>query len=156
MTNSVSAWWRASEPLTFLPLLYPRDPVESTKSTLKSREGGIGIIAGLFFFPPSKVCAVPGALWFRLKSKWKQCCFFSFTPPPSSRTACQNIFSWIISDTRGPRFTCLPCLPPRPTPLFAWVAWPSLGQLIGCTWLKWTVCYPHAKGAMRKLLRLLL
>lgn len=28
--------------------------MESTKSTLKSREGGIGIIAGLFFFLPQK------------------------------------------------------------------------------------------------------
>lgn len=30
---------------------------------------------------------------------------------------------------------------------FRSTVWPSLGQLIGCTWPKWIVCYPHAKGA---------
>lgn len=31
-----------------------------------------------------------------------------------------------------------------PFPPFAFSAWSSLGQLIGCTWPKWTVCYPYA------------
>lgn len=79
----------------------------SGKSTLDSKERK---------YPAaylSQMCAVSGALWFCLNSKWKQCCFFSFTPPSSSRTACQAAFLWIISDMRGP-------FQPSLTPLPVW------------------------------------
>lgn len=96
LTNSDSAWRRTAVPLAFLPLLNPWDLVEFTKSTLESKEGKYPAVF------PSQMCAISGALWFRLNSKWKQCCFFSFTPPHSSRTACQTTFLWIISDMRDP------------------------------------------------------
>lgn len=73
-------------PLAFLPLVNLWDCVESTKSTLESK-GGKYPAAYL-----SQMCAISGTLWFQLNSKWKQCCFFSFTPPPSSRTACSGRF----------------------------------------------------------------
>lgn len=96
LTNSDTAWRRTAVPLAFLPLLNPWELVESTKSTFESKEGKYPAVF------PSQMCAIFGALWFRLNSKWKQCCFFSFTPPPSSRTACQTTFLQIISDMRGP------------------------------------------------------
>lgn len=77
------------------------------KVNIKSEEGKYPAVF------PSPMCAIFGALWFRLNSKWKQCCFFSFTPPPSSRTACQTTFLWIISDMRGPFQPSLAPLCPR-------------------------------------------
>lgn len=41
LTNSDSAWRHTAVPLAFLPLLNPRDLVESTKSTLRLRKGNI-------------------------------------------------------------------------------------------------------------------
>lgn len=46
-----------------------------------------------------EMCAISGALWFQLNSKWIQCCFFSFMPLPSSKMAWP--LSSIISDMRG-------------------------------------------------------
>lgn len=131
LTNSDSAWRRTVVPLAFLPLLNPRDLAESTKSILESEERKYPAV----FL--SQMCAIFGALWFWLNSKWKQCCFFSFAPPPRSKTACQTTFLSIISDMRGLLQTFV-------MPL-ACGAWPSLGQFIGCRWPQWTVCYPHAK-----------
>lgn len=134
LTNSDSAWRRTAVPLAFLPLLNPWDLVESTKSTLESKEGKYPAVY------LSQMCAISGALWFRLNSKWKQCCFFSFTPPPSSRTACQTTFLWIISDMRGPF-----------QPSLAPLCLHSLAFIRATYWLHMAkvdcVCYPHAKGA---------
>lgn len=119
--------------------------VESTKSTSESKGGKYPAV----FLP--QTCAISGALWFRLNSKWKQCCFFSFMPPPSSRTACQTTFLWIISDMRDP---FQPSLPSHPAPS-ADTVWPSLGQLIGYTWPKRTLCLSSRKKVQRKLQSLL-
>lgn len=53
--------------------------------------------------------------WFWLNSKWKQCCFFSFMPPPSSRKEFQTTFLWIISDMRDPFQPSLAPCPPSST-----------------------------------------
>lgn len=74
-----------------------------------------------------------------ITAKWKQWGLFAFMPPArSSRAACQTTFLWIIPDMRAPTQNSTPPQPPD-------TVWPSLGPLIGCTWLKQLCVCPRAK-----------
>lgn len=90
----------ALHPLSLLPLVQnPGTPRHTTKPTVESEDGKRPTV-----FLPANM----STLWFlALVSKWKQCCFFSFTLQPAARVECQSSFLRICLSPASP-----PSLPP--------------------------------------------